>query len=69
MSAVVGLTDSFDRELCLGGVVGVGDVDIDKSREGKLGGAVSVRRMDIVFGIGWSGQRRVHAASDEKGVN
>ena len=55
MSAVVGSTVGFDGELWLGGVAGVGDVGIDESREGKLGGAVSVRRTEIVFNMGWSG--------------
>ena len=68
MSAVVGLTDSFDRELCLGGVVGVGDVDIDKSREGKLGGAVSVCLAEIMSETGWFGYRNIHADYVEKGV-
>ena len=37
ISAVVGSIIGFDRELCFGGAAGVGDVDIDEAREGKLG--------------------------------
>ena len=49
MSAVVGSTIGFVRELWLGGVAVVGDVDIDKARKGKVGGVVSVLRMEILF--------------------
>ena len=55
MSAAVGSTVGFYGELWLGSVVGVGDVDIDEAREGKVGGAVSVRQTEIVFNMGCSG--------------
>ena len=55
ISAVVGSTVGFDRELWVGGVDGVGDVDIDEAREGKVGGVVSLCRTEIVFEIGFSG--------------
>ena len=45
----------FGRKLWFGGVDGVGDVDIDKSRERKVGGAVSVLQTEIVFDMGWLG--------------
>ena len=69
MSAVVGLAVGFDGELWIGGVTGVGDVDIYKAREGKVGGSVSVSLAEIVLDTGWIGYRRVHAALVEKGVN
>ena len=55
MSAVVGSKVVFDGELWMGGVAGVGDAEINKSREGKVGGSVSVRRAEIMFNTGWSG--------------
>ena len=42
MSAVAGSTFGFNGELWLEGVAGVGDVDIDEAREGKVGGDVLV---------------------------
>ena len=68
ISAVVGSKIGFDGELWLGGVSGFGEVDMDEPREGKVGGVVSVRHTDIMFDMGFLGQMRVHAASDEKGV-
>ena len=61
ISAVVGSTVLFDRELWVGGVAGVGDVDIDESNKGKVGGVVSLSRTEIVLEIGCSGYRRVYA--------
>ena len=55
MSAVVGLAVGFDGELWIGGVTGVGDVDIYKAREGKVGGSVSVRCTENVFAMEWLG--------------
>ena len=49
------LKAGLDNELWLGGVASVGDVDIDKYREGKVGGDVLVRWEEIVFDTGWSG--------------
>ena len=69
MIAVVGSTFGFDGELWLGGVSGVGDIDINESREGKLGGSVWVCWTEIVFDTSWYGYRCVHATSVEKGVN
>ena len=42
MSAVVGLTFAFDGELWIGEVDGIGDVDINEARLGKVGGSVLV---------------------------
>ena len=55
ISTVVELTVGFDRELLVWGVAGVGEVDIDDSSEGKVGGVVSLSQMEIVFEIGFSG--------------
>ena len=68
ISTVVGSTVLFDGELWVGSVAGVGDVDIDEASDRKVGGVVSLGRTEIVFNIGFSGYRRVHAASVEKGV-
>ena len=51
----MGSTVGFGEELWLGGVSGVENVNINKSRKGKVGGAVLVRRTEIVFDMGWSG--------------
>ena len=51
ISAVVGSTVGFDRELWVGGVAGVGDIDINKASEGKVGGVVLLIRTEIVFKI------------------
>ena len=66
--AIVGYTVWFDGELWVGCVAGVGDVGIDKTSDGKLGGVVLLSRAEIVFKIGFLGYRRVHAASEENGV-
>ena len=42
MSNAVGLAGVFDRELCVGGVVDVGNVDIKEKKEGVFEGAVLV---------------------------
>ena len=58
MSAIItvmGSTVGFYGKLWVGGVVGVGDVDIDKAREGKVGGFVSLSWTEIVFEIGFLG--------------
>ena len=55
ISAVVGSAVGFDGKLWLGGVAGFGDDDIDESREGKVGGVVSVRQTEIVFNMGFLG--------------
>ena len=62
----MGSTFGFDRELWRGGVAGVGDVDIDLAREGKVGGSVLLPWTEIVFDTGWSEKRRVHTNSVEK---
>ena len=49
ISDVVGSTVLFDGELCVGGVVGAGDVDIDEASDGNVGGFVSWSRTDIMF--------------------
>ena len=41
ISAVVDSTVLFDRELCVGGVVGGGYVDIHEASDGNVGGFVS----------------------------
>ena len=51
ISAIVGSTFLFDRELCAGVVVGAGDVDIDEACDGNVGGFVSRSRTEIVFKI------------------
>ena len=51
----MGSTIGFDGGLWLGGVAGVGNVEIYKSREGKVVGSISVLRTDIVFDTCWSG--------------
>ena len=68
ISAVVGSTVLFDRELWVGGVAGVGDVDIDEASDRKVGGVVSLSRTDIVLEMACLGFRRVHAAFEEYGV-
>ena len=40
ISAIVGPIVGFNGEIWVGGVAGVGDVDIDKASEGKVGGVV-----------------------------
>ena len=55
ISAIVGSTVGFDREIWFGGVAGVGDVDIDEASEGKLGIFVSLSQTEIVFKIGFFG--------------
>ena len=51
----MGLAVGFYGELWIGGVTGVGDVDIYKAREGKVGGSVSVRCTENVFAMEWLG--------------
>ena len=68
MITFVGSTFSFDRELWLGGFSNVGYFDIKEERKGKVVGSVLVCSTDIVFETGWSGCRRVHAASVGKDV-
>ena len=51
ISAVVGSTVGFDGEVWVGGVAGVGDIDINKASEGKVGGVVLLIRTEIVFKI------------------
>ena len=68
MSAKVGSTVLFDREPCVGGVVGSEDVYIDEAWEGIVWGFVSLIWTEIVFEIVWSGWRRVNATSKENGV-
>ena len=67
MSATVGST-VFGGETCAGGVVEVKDVDIDEAWEGIVWGFVSLIWTEIVFVISRLGWRRVHAASEEKGI-
>ena len=57
----------LQRTMC-GGIYGVGDVDIEKTSGGKVGGVVSLSQTDILFEIGFSGYRRVHAASKDNRV-
>ena len=45
ISSVVGSTVWFDREICSGGVVGDGDVDIDEACDRNVGVFVSRSRM------------------------
>ena len=45
----MGSTVGFDGELWLGGVAGVGDVDINEARGGEVGGYVSVYCTEIMF--------------------
>ena len=68
MITVAGSRFGFDGELWLGWVSSVGDVDIDEAREWKVGIPVSVCWTETMFVMVWSGYRRVHAASVEKGV-
>ena len=58
----------FTGKYGLGGVAGVGDVDIKEAIDRKVVGVVSLSRTDIVFEIGFSGYRYLHAASEEKGL-
>ena len=51
----VGSNIGFGRELWLGGVSGVGDVNINESRERKVGGFVLVRLTEIMFDIRFLG--------------
>ena len=51
----MGLAGAFDRELCVGGVTGVGDFDIKEEREGIVEGAISVSLEIIVLVTGWPG--------------
>ena len=55
ISAVVGSTVLFDGELCVGGFVGAGDVEIDEASDGNVGGFVSRSQTEIVFEIACSG--------------
>ena len=64
----MGSTVLFDREPCVGGVVGAGDVDINEACEGIFGGS-SRFWTEMVFDIACSEWRRVHATSEENGVN
>ena len=68
ISAVVGSTVLFDRELWAGGVAGVGDIDIDEASDRKVRRFVSLSWTDIVFEIRYSGYRRVHADFEENGL-
>ena len=52
-------------EIWVGGVAGVGDVDINEASDGKVGGVVSLSWTEIVFEIGCLGYRRVHTTSEE----
>ena len=61
----MGLTGNYG----LGGVAVVVNNDINKSRDGRVGVAVSVCLAEIMFETGWFGYRCVHASSVEKGVN
>ena len=54
ISAVVGSTIGFDREIWVGGVAGVGDVEIENASERKVGGVFLLSWMEIVFKIGLS---------------
>ena len=58
----------FYGEPCVGGVVGAEYADINEACEGIVWGFVLLIWTEIVFGISWSGWRRVHAASEENGV-
>ena len=40
IGTIVGSTFGFDREIWVGGVAVVGDIDIDEAKEGKVGGVV-----------------------------
>ena len=51
ISAGVGYTILFDGELCVGSVVGAGDVDIDEASGGNVGVFVSWSRTEISFEI------------------
>ena len=55
ISDVVGSTVLFDGELCVGGVVGAGDVDIDEASDRKVGDLVSWSWKEIVSKIAYSG--------------
>ena len=52
MSAAVGLSGVFDREICVGGVVGVGNVGIKEEIKGIVKVSVSVSLADIVLVTG-----------------
>ena len=65
----MGSTVLFDGEPCSGGVFGVVDVDIDEACKGIVWGFVLLISTEILFDIAWLGCRRVHAASEENGVN
>ena len=68
ISAVLGSTVLFEGELWVGGVAGVGYVDINEVSDGKVGGVVLLSRTKIVFEIGFSWYTIVHTASEENGV-
>ena len=51
MNTVWELTFGFEGGLWLGGVSSASEVDIYKVREGKVGGAVLVRRTEIMFNM------------------
>ena len=51
----MGSTVLFDRELCVGDVVGAVDVDINESIEGNVGVFFSLSRMEILSEIACSG--------------
>ena len=68
MSAFVGPTGAFDKELRLEGVAIVGDIDINKASEEKVQESVSVSLAEIVLETGWIGYRRVHTTLVKKGV-
>ena len=55
ISAVVGTTVLFDKELCVGGAVGARHVGIDEANDGNLGGFVFWSRTEIVFEMACSG--------------
>ena len=54
ISAAVGSTVLFDRELWVGGVAGVSDFGIDEASHGKVGVVVSLIWTDILFRIVFS---------------
>ena len=68
ISVVVGSTLLFDRELWVGGVAGVGGVDIDGASNGKFGGVVSLSRTEIVLEMACLGYKCFHVASEENEV-
>ena len=55
ISAAVWSAVLFYGELWVGGVAGVGDVNIDEASDRKVGGVGSLSRTEIVFKIGFSG--------------